>query len=181
MPDKIARVRPKYLVIGEILRPHGVQGELRTRVVSDYPERLRNLKHVYIGKSSDDAQPRRRLLKKVRFNKAYALLTLDGVRDRDDAERLRNKVVMLDIADAAPLEEGEYYLFQLIGLKVRSDEQVIGVIRDVLQTGANDVYVVASEKYGEILIPAHRETLVDIDFDAELVTMNLPEGLLPSN
>lgn len=181
MPDRIARVQPKYLVIGEILRPHGVHGELRTRVLSDYPDRLHNLKHVYIGKAADDRHPRQHLLKKVRFNKAYALLTLDGIRDRNDAEPLRNRIVMIDIADAAPLEQDEYYLFQLIGLNVRSDEQVIGVIRDVLQTGANDVYVVASEKYGEVLIPAHQETIVDIDFDAELVTMNLPEGLLPAN
>lgn len=180
MPESITRVQPKYLVVGEILRPHGVRGELRARVLSDYPDTLHDLKRVYIGKAADDRQPRQHLLKNVRFNKSYALLTLDGIRNRNDAEPLRNNVVMIDIADAAPLELGEYYLFQLIGLKVRSDEQDIGVIRDVLQTGANDVYVVASESYGEVLLPAHQETIVNIDFDAELVTMNLPEGLLPA-
>lgn len=181
MPTKIDRVRPKYLVIGEILRPHGIRGEVRTRIVSDYPDRLTTLKKVYLGDSAHDARPREHLLNKVRFNKEFALLTLDGYRSREDADRVRNKIVMIDIADAAPLEQGEYYLFELIGLNVSADGQEIGVIREVLQTGANDVYVVASEDYGDILIPAHEQTVVDIDFDAECVCMTLPEGLLPTD
>ncbi len=181
MPESVTRVQPKYLVIGEILRPHGVRGELRTRVLTDYPETFHDLERVYIGKTADDRHPRQHQLKHVRFNKDYALLSLDGIRDRNDADPLRKGIVMMDVADAAPLEQGEYYLYQLIGLKVRSDEQVIGVIREVLQTGANDVYVVASDTYGELLLPAHDETIVDIDFEAELVTMRLPKGLLPEN
>lgn len=181
MPHRIDRVQPKYLVIGEILRPHGVQGELRTRVVSDFPESLLALQKILIGDSADDLNPREHRLTKVRFNKEFALLTLDGCHNRNDADLLRSKIVMIDIADAIPLEKGEYYLFQLIGLKVYSDAQEIGVIRDVLQTGANDVYIVASEEFGEVLIPAHEETIVNIDFDAAIVKMNLPEGLLPAH
>ena len=83
----------------------------------------------------------------MRFNKDFALLTLDGCRNRNDADLLRKKIVMIDIADAVPLEQGEYYLFQLIGLNVYCDGQALGVIRDVLQTGANDVYVVSCEQF----------------------------------
>ena len=177
----MARIKPKYLVLGEILRPHGIRGEVRMRMLTDYPERLPELEAVYIGKSADDEHIARLGLKRVRFNKDYALLTLEGYASRNESDRLRNKVVMVDIDDAVPLEDGEYYLFQLIGLKVVADSQELGQIKEVLQTGANDVYVVDSRAYGEILLPAHTETIAGIDFDAEIVTMSLPEGLLPAN
>ncbi len=179
MPDSIEHKQPKYLVLGEILRPHGVKGEVRMRIVTDYPERLTELDAIYIGKSATDKHITRLSLKQVRFNKSYALLTLEGYRNRNEAERLRSKVVMVDIENAVPLEEGEYYLFQLIGLTVIADNQDIGRVREVLQTGANDVYIVDSGEYGEILIPAHEETIIKIDFDAAIITMSLPEGLLP--
>ncbi len=181
MTNSMARKQPKYLVLGEILRPHGIRGEVRMRMFTDYPERLTELKAVYIGKSATDKHIARLGLKQVRFNKDYALLTLEGYSSRSESDRLRSKVVMVDVDDAMPLEDGEYYLFQLIGLKVVADYQDIGRIKEVLQTGANDVYVVESRKYGEILIPAHAETIASIDFDAEIVTMSLPEGLLPAD
>ena len=170
---------PKYLVVGEILRPHGVRGEVRTRVLTDYPEQLVQLNSMYLGDSPDDAELRKHTVNGVRFNNEYLLLKLEGYGSRNDAELLRNKKVMIAIDQAVPLEDGEYYLFQLIGLKVIADEEDVGRVQEVLQTGANDVYVVASEKYGEILIPAHEQTIEDIDFDARVITMSLPEGLLP--
>ena len=177
----MARIKPKYLVLGEILRLHGIRGEVRMRMFTDYPERLLDLEAVYIGKSADDEHITRLGLKQVRFNKDYALLTLEGYSSRSASDRLRNKVVMVDIDHAVPLKDGEYYLFQLIGLKVVADKKELGWIKEVLQTGANDVYVVESRAYGEILIPAHAETIAGIDFDAEIVTMSLPEGLLPAD
>ena len=180
MTADIARKRPKYLVLGEILRPHGIKGEVRMRIVTDYPERLPELDSVYIGKSATDKDIARLGLKRVRFNKNYALLTLEGCCNRNEADRLRGKVAMVDIDDAAPLEDGEYYLFQLIGLQVVAGDETVGRVKEVLQTGANDVYVVEGGKYGEVLIPAHAETISSIDFDAEVITMSLPEGLLPS-
>ena len=118
-------------------------------------------------------------VKKVRFNKAYALLSLAGYNSRDDAERLRAKFVMIDREQAAPLEGEQYYLFQLIGLRVFSNNEEIGQVKEVLQTGANDVYIVESPAHGELLLPAHEETIVSIDFASRAITMSLPEGLLP--
>jgi len=171
--------RPKYLVVGEILRPHGLRGELRMRVLTDYPHHLPQLDSVYLGDSPDDTALELHGLEAVRFNKDLALLSLAGCRNRNDAELLRDKVVMISIDQAAPLEEGEYYLFQLIGLRVIADQIEIGQIKEVLQTGANDVYVVHSDEFGEVLIPAHDETILNIDFDAGVINMALPEGLLP--
>ncbi|MCY3832142.1 MAG: ribosome maturation factor RimM [Chloroflexi bacterium] len=174
-----ARAQPRYLVIGEILRPHGLRGELRTRVLSDNPERISQLKTVYLGDSPEAANLDRRALVGLRFNKEYALLQVAGCGDRNEAELLRGKLVMISVEQAAPLEADQYYLFQLLGLKVIAGDVEIGTVKEVLQTGANDVYIVESETFGEVLIPAHEETILNIDFDAESITMQLPDGLLP--
>lgn len=181
MSNKIERKTPKYLILGEILRPHGVRGEVRMRIVTDYPERLSQLKTVYLGKSPEDKKIAPAKLTHVRFHKDYALLTFKGYNNRDEADALRSQLVMVDLENAVPLEEGEYYLFQLIGLTVVSNDAPIGIVKEVIQTGANDVYVLDSDTLGEVLIPAHDETIVKIDFDTEIITMNLPEGLLPSS
>jgi len=177
---KIERRTPQYLTLGKISRPHGVRGEVRMRIVTNYPEQLHDLKTVYLGMSPDDKDIEPVELTKVRFHQDYALLTFKGITNRDQVDRFRKKAVMIDIDSALPLEDGEYYLFQLIGLNVVADDQEIGIVKEVIETGANDVYVVTSEEYGEVLIPAHEETIIKIDFDTEIITMSLPEGLLPS-
>ncbi len=150
------------------------------RIVTDYPEQLHDLKTVYLGLSPTDKDIQPIELKKVRFHQDYALLTFKGITNRDQVDKFRKKAVMIDIDNALPLEDGEYYLFQLIGLTVVADDQEIGVVKEVIETGANDVYVLDSDKHGEVLIPAHEETVIKIDFDTEIITMSLPEGLLPS-
>lgn len=149
------------------------------RIITDYPEQLHDLQTVYLGKSPDDKDIIPIELTNVRFHKDHALLTIKGYNNRDEVDKLRKMTVMVDIEHAIALEDGEYYLFQLIGLTVVSDEQTIGIIKEVIETGANDVYVLASDLYGEVLIPAHKETIIKIDFDAGIITMSLPEGLLP--
>ena len=173
------RSQPQYLLVGEILRPHGVRGELRMRVLTDDRDNLVQLDSVYLGESPDDAAPRQFALRGLRFNKQYALLALEGCRSRNEAELLRDKRVLIRHDQASPLEDGQYFLFELIGLRVIADQLEIGRVKEVLQTGANDVYVVDGAEYGEVLIPAHDETILNIDFDAGLITMALPEGLLP--
>ena len=173
------RDQPDYLVIGQILRPHGLRGEVRMRVLTDAPDRLPELDRVYLADSPADAHPQKRALRSLRFNNNVALLSLAGCRSRNDAEALRDKTVMIATDQAAPLEDGEYYLFELIGLNVIADQVDLGRVKEVLETGANDVYVVDGGAFGEVLIPAHDETILNIDFDARAITMSLPEGLLP--
>lgn len=174
------RGQPRFLVVGEILRPHGIRGELRMRVLTDNPDHLHQVKSVHLGDSSDDANLQEFALNRLRFNKEYALLSLEGCRNRNDAEQFRGLTVLIGSDQAARLEKGQYYLFQLIGMQVVADQTDLGRIKDVLQTGANDVYIVDSEEFGEVLIPAHDETILSMDFDAETIHMALPEGLLPS-
>ncbi|MCY3573197.1 MAG: ribosome maturation factor RimM [Chloroflexi bacterium] len=172
---------PRQLVIGEILRPHGVRGEVRMRVHSQDPQALQRLRYIYLAdKQSSSARERVELLR-LRFNKTYALLSLSGYARREQAEALRGKLVYCDLEQLPPLDEGEYFLFQLHGLQVIADGVEIGRIRDVLETGANDVYILESADYGELLIPAHEETIEQIDFASGVIHMSLPEGLLPQN
>jgi 16S rRNA processing protein RimM len=172
--------KPQYLLIGEILRPHGIRGELRLKVLTDYPERVGNMKTVYLGTDATDDAATPYQVQSARLHQQFLLLTLKEIQDRNQAELLRGQFVMVGIDDAVPLEDDEIYLYELIGLTVKTDTgEELGTIQDVLETGANDVYVVSSRKYGEVLIPAHDETVLEIDMDSETVTVKLPDGLLP--
>jgi 16S rRNA processing protein RimM len=173
---------PKYLLIGEILRPHGVRGELRLRVLTDHPDHMAQLSHVYIGTDPDDPRIKRFDVGAVRFHQGYALLTLKQIPDRTAAELYRGLFVMVELERAVPLEDDEIYVYELIGMQVvTEDGQELGPIIEVLATGANDVYIVDSAQYGEILLPVTDETLLRTDTDTRRVIMRLPAGLLPSD
>jgi 16S rRNA processing protein RimM len=156
-----------------------VQGELRIRFLTDYPERIAQLDTVYLGMAVDTPSLKPYAVAGMRMHQDYGLLRLHGISNRDQADRLRGLLIMVDIEHAIPLEEGEYYLFELIGLEVRTvDGETLGTITEVIETGANDVYVVDSPRYKEVLIPATEETIVQTDIDAGVVTVKLLEGLL---
>lgn len=172
---------PKYLLLGEIVRPHGVRGELKMRVLTDYPERIAQLKAVYLATDPNAKRPARYTVSGLRMHQRDALLTLKQVEDRNQAELLRGMYVMVDVRDAVPLADDELYLYQLIGMEVRTVEgESLGQITDVLETGANDVYIVQGTAYGEVLIPVTDETIIKTDTDSGIVTVKLPEGLLPN-
>jgi len=174
--------QPTYLLLGEILRPQGIKGEVRMRVLTAYPERLKALETVYLSDDPDATQADAYTVEGVRMHQGYALFKFKGIQDRDQADRLRQLYVMLPIEEAIPLEEGEFYLYQLIGLTVKTqDGQFAGTLTEVIETGANDVYVVDSEKHGEVLIPVTLETIIKTDVEAGVVIVKLPEGLLPAN
>jgi 16S rRNA processing protein RimM len=173
---------PHFLILAKVLRPHGVHGDLSVQIVTDFPERMVGLELVYVG--ADPEKPERMTGHRVTWarrarNKQW-LLHLDGVTTRNDAERFRSQYICVSLADAVPLEEDEVYLFQVIGLEVRSTEgEMLGRVTDVIETGANDVYVVQGEAYGEVLLPAIAGVVLNIDVEAGLMTVQVPAGLLP--
>jgi 16S rRNA processing protein RimM len=115
------------------------------------------------------------------MHQGYALLRFHGVGDRNAADLLRQLWVMIPLDEAVPLGEGEFYIFQMIGLDVRTEDgRSLGQITEVLETGANDVYVVDGAEYGEVLIPATEETILEIDIEVGFVVVRLPDGLLPA-
>ncbi|HOU11673.1 MAG TPA: ribosome maturation factor RimM [Anaerolineae bacterium] len=168
------RPEPRYLAIGRIVRPHGVRGELRAEILTDYPERIARRRTLYLGK---DHRPYKLL--GVRFHQDAMLLTLDGCTTRDDAEALRGSLVEIAIADAVPLDEAEYYHFQVIGMRVQTDTgDVLGDVVDVFTVpGANDVFVVHGIR-GEILIPVIEDVVLSLDVEAGRVLIHVLPGLL---
>lgn len=179
MPDR-TRPAPEYLLLGEILRPHGVRGELRMRLLTDYPERIDSLEKIYLGSGPEDSRAQKYPVQHMRMHKNYGLLKLESISDRNQADRLRGLFVMVKLEDAVPLEEDEFYFYQLMGLSVQTEAgDELGTISDVLETGANDVYIVDSPDHGQVLIPATEETIIEIDIEGGVLTVNLPEGLLP--
>lgn len=171
---------PFYLLLGEILRPHGVRGELRVRILTDHPERMLDLDNTYIGTNPESPEAANYTVEKLRLSKGYGLLKLKGIDDRNQADILRELYVMVRIDDAVPLEEGEFYLYQLIGMAVQTEQgESLGTIREVLETGANDVYIIDSPQYKEILLPVTEETVLKTDIQSGIITVRLPEGLLP--
>lgn len=170
---------PPFLILGKILRPHGVRGELRIQLMTDYPERITKLKKIAIGESPTSTEIQFYGVEFMRPHQDYGLLKLKTVNDRNQAELLRDLFVMVKIEEAVPLDDDEIYLYQLIGMTVKTEaDEILGTLVDVLETGANDVYIINSVKYGEILIPAIPSVILKTDTDTNIITVKLPDGLL---
>jgi 16S rRNA processing protein RimM len=162
----------EFLAVGRVLRPHGVRGDLLLDSLTDFPEHLAEVDTVYLG---DEAVPHP--LVSARVHRSQVILRLSDCADRDCADQYRGQLVQIKAAAAAPLPPGRYYHHQLIGCRVVSDEgEVLGELVDILETGANDVYVVSTPD-GELLLPAIKSVILSIDVEAKQVTAHLMEGL----
>jgi 16S rRNA processing protein RimM len=161
-----------HLVIGRVAAPRGVRGELKVTIETEDPERFFELERVYLG---DEREPFD--VVGVRLYKGQALLLLDGITSRDQAEEWIGELVQVELRDALPLGEGEYYHFQIEGLDVLTDVGAeLGRVTEVLSTGANDVYVVRGAS-GETLIPALKGVVLEIDLETRRMVVRLPDGL----
>jgi len=169
---------PRYLAVGRVLRPHGLRGELRVEIITDYPERLRQHVFFYLASPDSPEVVRRYPVEGVRQHKGVLLLKLGGCDDRDAAEGLRGMLVQVPLEDAVPLEEGEYYHFQLMGLRVETEDgQWLGQLVEVLSTGANDVYIVRGPR-GELLLPAVDDVVRELDLASKRMVVRLMRGML---
>jgi 16S rRNA processing protein RimM len=172
---------PSHLIIGQILRPHGVRGELRVKLLTDFPERFSQLDVVLLAADPNTLQNNDTIdVERARLHQEQGILKLEGIDSRDEAEALRNHYLLIPLEDAGPLEKDEYYYFQLVGLTVIKDSgETLGEVTEIIETGANYVYVVQSPRYGELLIPAIADVIQSIDLDAGQITITPMPGLLP--
>ena len=169
---------PGYLAIGRISAPHGIRGEVKVEVLTDFPERFKSGAHVYLGAGSEDLETRPVKIIAARPHKGGYLIRLDVVPDRNAAELMRDRYLLIPEAEAMPLGDHENYLHDLIGLRVQTtDGQQLGELKEVLFTKANDVYVVHGPD-GEVLLPAIRDVVLQVDLPARRMIVALPEGLL---
>jgi len=161
-------------VIGRILGPVGVDGEMRVQALTDFPERFEGLSSVHVG---DNLRPFD--VKKVRLEGGETvLIKLDGVDTADAARAMRNFELAVPIDQAVSLEADRYYWHEIVGLEVWTDTGVdLGKVQEVLRTGSNDVYVVGMGAQ-EILIPAIEDVVKNIDLRAGKMIVHLIPGLI---
>jgi len=165
---------PEYLVVGFLRRPHGVKGDLLMDVQTDFPERLKTGLTVFVG---DAYRPM--VIASRRPHAAGMLVRFRGIKTPEDAGHYRNTRVYVPTADRPELPEGEYYHHQLIGLSVVTDEnRDLGVLVDILETGANDVYVVRDAEGVELLLPAIPPVILEVRLADRQMRVHLLDGLI---
>lgn len=164
---------PDYLAVGFLRRPHGVRGEIIMDLHTDFPERLKAGRKLFIGGGHKPMT-----LTGCRVHGQGRLIALQGVDTPESAGRFRNQWVFVKTKDAPVLPDGQYYQYQLIGLNVVDEEdRSLGKLTEIIETGANDVYVVTKESGGEILLPAIPSVILDLQPDSGFMRVHLLEGL----
>jgi 16S rRNA processing protein RimM len=167
------RGEPVFLVVGKLRRPHGLKGEILMGVLTDFPDRLQPDVTVYVGEQHQPYQIQSR-----REHNKGLLLRFSGFDSREMVAAITNKEVFVRVDDRPPLPEGEYYQHQLIGLQVLTDEgEALGIIAEILETGANDVYVVRAEGKKDVLLPAIDEVVLGIDLKVGEIRVHMFAGL----
>ncbi len=165
---------PAYLAVGKLRHAHGVHGEILMEVLTDFPDRIKPGMLLYPGPEGEPLK-----LLRCRTHQPGLLLTLDGYTTPETVGQLRNQVLYVKTADRPPLEEGEYYQHQLINLDVVSDAgKALGVVAEVLETGASDVLVIRPAFGPDILIPMADAFIRQIDLARRAITVHLIPGLL---
>jgi len=166
----LGKGEPVFIAVGFLRRAHGLHGEMIMDVLTDFPERLPNRK-VFLGDARESQQ-----IRSIRPYHHAALVTLDGVDTPEAASRYRNTVVYVRADQLPPLPEGEYYHHELLGLQVVTDAgEVVGILEQILETGANDVYLVRRADGTELLLPVIEEVILAYEVPQGRIVVRLQE------
>lgn len=166
----------ELIKVGRIVGTHGYKGTVKVKPLTDFPERFQKLQKLKIKQGETLAEL---TLDLVTFHQGMLLMKFQEINSIEEAAPYRNCYINVTADELYPLPEGSYYHFQLLGLKVDDLEKgYLGQISDVLETGANDVYVIKSEVYGEILVPAIKEVIREVDVAQGRMLIKLLPGLL---
>jgi 16S rRNA processing protein RimM len=157
---------PVFVALGFLRRTHGIRGELIMDILTDFPERLRPNRPVYLG---EEHAPHR--LGTVRLANKVMLVSIKGYTNPEEAARFRNTYVYIRADNLPSLPEDAYYYHELIGMTVLDEnKQVLGELDSIIETGANDVYVVLKADGTELLLPAIAEVVLNVDVErAEMI------------
>lgn len=164
-----------YLV-GKVLRPRGLKGEIKVDVVTSFPEHFRKLKSVIVQK---DGQQQQHVISQAKQANRHVFLKLKDVNTVEQAELLRNAELFIGQDQLTVLEENEYYIHDLIGLKVYDEQnKCLGELIDVETYPGNDVYLLKGKDGIEYFIPATREVIKEVSIPDKRITIHVMEGLL---
>ncbi len=163
-----------YLAIGYLRRPHGVQGEIIMDLHTDFPDRIKSGRKVYIGEKYESFT-----IGSARVHANGLLIKLRGFNSPETAGRFRNQWVYVKSSEVPALPEGRHYKHELLGLTVMNDDgNKLGILNEVLETGANDVYVVVRENGKEVLLPAIADVVIELNMDDKVMKVHMIDGLL---
>lgn len=165
-------MKKEYLEAGKIVNTHGIRGEVKIMPYTDVPELLCEFDRLFIGKERNEI-----IIERSRVAKNMVIAKLEGVDTPEQAEKLRNKLLYMH-RDDLELDEDTYFIQDLIGIEVKDADTgfVYGKITDVMQTGANDVYVIEGNGR-EYLVPAIADVVISTDIDANSMTIRALDGL----
>ena len=159
------------VLVGKILRPWGIKGCIKVLSLSDNEKRFSPGNNIYI-------ELKKYTITSVKRSKENFLITLDSIKNVNQADSLRDKLIKVHIEDISPLEPGNYYHFQLLGLHVFTEEyKYLGDVIDIINTGANDIYIISLDNSKEILLPAIRDVVIKVDLNKKHIIVKIPRGL----
>lgn len=157
------------IIIGKIGASHGIKGFFRVHILTDFPERFNSMTEVMAGNTVYK-------IESVREDNKSLLMKFENINTPEDAKLLNGKLLTVSKEDAAPLSEGEYYVFDIIGLSVYDiNGELIGELKNVISTGSNDVYEVKNTEGKEFLIPALKSVVKEIDIKNKKMIVDLNE------
>ena len=164
------------LEIGQIVNTFGIKGMVKVKPFTDDIKRFDNLKNVYIEKNNTRKEYE---VEEVKYHKDMVLIKLKGIDKVEQAETLRNAYLTVSRDSVEKLEEGRFYIVDLLGLEVYTDEQILlGTLEDIFNTGSNDIYVVKDKQGKQILLPAIQEVIKNIDIENKKIIVHLLPGLM---
>ena len=166
----------ELLKVGIITTTHGIRGEVKVFPTTDDPERFLDLEYVFL----DTGREKKKLtIQSVKFFKQFVILKFKGINNINDIEKYKRCSLFVDRENAVELEEDEYFIADMIGMNVLTEDgEIFGTLKDVIETGANDVYVINSKKHGEVLIPAIKECILDVNVKEGKMLVHLMDGLI---
>lgn len=165
-----------YLQVGVITTTHGIRGEVKVFPTTDDPARFEELEQVMLdtGRALLPLE-----IQNVKYFKQYVILKFKGIDSINDIEKYTKCPLLVSREDAVELEEDEYFMADMIGMNVYTDEgEEFGKLTDIMETGANDVYVISTESHGEVLIPAIKDCILDINTEEHKMIIHLINGLI---
>lgn len=166
----------EYLEIGQIVNTNGLKGFVKVKPLTDDITRFEDLETVYIQKKNELIEFK---LQDVKYIKNMILLKLEGIDNITEAEKYKNFYIKINRKDAVELEENSYFIVDIIGCEVFTEEnEFLGKVIDIFQTGSNDVYSVKNKEGKEILLPAISEVIKNIDTTNKKIKVHLMEGLI---
>ena len=166
----------KYLEIGQIVNTFGIKGMVKVKPFTDDITRFDKLKKVYIENRTVKKEYE---IEEVKYHKDMVLIKFKGIENPEQANLLRDMYLLVDREEEQPLEEGTYYIVDMIGLDVYTEEgELLGKLEDIFNTGSNDIYVVKDELGKQILLPAISDVIKQIDMENRKMIVHLISGLI---